>query len=353
MRRATLARRRSTWHPGFMRWTGLFVGFVLLMASSSARADDVDVELVAKVVVGKDVPALVLKVNRSVAVAKLVLRSDDGRDASSTARRLRAGATHAFKLDAKPGARRYEGVLHIEFADGGRGELPLAFETLVADPIRVTVPYERLDTAQRRLELQMSRAADHCDYEAFFDGGDVRSGSASYAGEAAGTWLPLSWSASAEDVVLKIRLTCHDTDGFSGGIELYPWWLEIPHDDVIFATGSSEIRAEEAPKLDAALKDIDTAARRYGAIVDVKLYVSGHTDTVGGAASNQELSRARAQAIARYFKRKGVRVPIFFVGHGEERQAVPTGDEVDEARNRRARYVLGVQPPEPAEWRGL
>ena len=37
--------------------------------------------------------------------------------------------------------------------------------------------------------------------------------------------------------------------------------------------------------------------------------------------------------------------PIFYYGFGEELLAVPTGDGVDEARNRRALYMVGANPP--------
>ena len=64
--------------------------------------------------------------------------------------------------------------------------------------------------------------------------------------------------------------------------------------------------------------------------------VIGHTDTVGDKAYNQQLSLARAQAIAGRLARDGLdRKAIKESGRGELDQAVPTADEVYEPRNRR------------------
>jgi outer membrane protein OmpA-like peptidoglycan-associated protein len=93
--------------------------------------------------------------------------------------------------------------------------------------------------------------------------------------------------------------------------------------------------------------------RRYGKVVDVKLYVSGHTDTVGDNGSNQALSENRARAIAGVFRKRCVKAPIFYMGAGEDEPAVDTPDNTDEPRNRRAKYILGVEPPTSARWTKL
>ena len=62
------------------------------------------------------------------------------------------------------------------------------------------------------------------------------------------------------------------------------------------------------------------------------------------------LDAQRAEAIARYFKAHGVTVPIYYQGFGEDALAVPTADAVDEARNRRAVYVLANVPPRGAQF---
>jgi outer membrane protein OmpA-like peptidoglycan-associated protein len=73
----------------------------------------------------------------------------------------------------------------------------------------------------------------------------------------------------------------------------------------------------------------------------LKLYIAGHTDTVGPADKNRELSRARAKAIAGYLRKKGLGVAIVVAGFGEDVLKIKTPDNTDERANRRADYVLG------------
>ena len=73
-------------------------------------------------------------------------------------------------------------------------------------------------------------------------------------------------------------------------------------------------------------------ARSGGDIV-----IRGHTDTVGPAAQNDELSRRRAQQVRQMFVEQG-QFPasrIEAVGRGERELAVKTADETNEPRNRR------------------
>ena len=149
-----------------------------------------------------------------------------------------------------------------------------------------------------------------------------------------------------EGTILKISLTAYDEQGFFQAIDLFPWKVEIPHEDVVFASGKAKIVASERPKLDAAVKLIKPQVKVAKRWAPVKLFVIGHTDTVGDAASNRALSLKRARAIARYLKRKGrLNIPVRYTGLGEDRPKVSTADETDEPANRRAEYYLAIQPP--------
>jgi len=64
--------------------------------------------------------------------------------------------------------------------------------------------------------------------------------------------------------------------------------------------------------------------------------VIGHTDTVGSAEYNTELSRRRAAAVKELLVGQGVPPDAVRVtSHGKENPLVPTGDNVYEPRNRR------------------
>jgi len=75
--------------------------------------------------------------------------------------------------------------------------------------------------------------------------------------------------------------------------------------------------------------------------IKMKLYIAGHTDTVGGEAKNRKLSLARAMSIAKYFRTKGLALPIMVAGFGEDVLKVKTPQQTDERANRRADYVIG------------
>jgi outer membrane protein OmpA-like peptidoglycan-associated protein len=119
----------------------------------------------------------------------------------------------------------------------------------------------------------------------------------------------------------------------------------VPHEEVNFATDSATIRDSEVPKLEQSRATIVSAVEQHKDLGSISLYIAGHTDTVGSAAHNLELSRKRARAIAAWFQKRGLPVPIAFAGFGESALVVKTGDEVDEPRNRRVDYVLAIEAP--------
>jgi hypothetical protein len=116
---------------------------------------------------------------------------------------------------------------------------------------------------------------------------------------------------------------------------------EPGHFTVFFDTGEAALSPE-------AQRVIAEAAQSYQQTGAAQIQVSGHTDTVGAAAYNLELSQRRADAVASELIRDGVPpTDIVTVGRGEEDLLVPTADGVAEPRNRRVEIVV-PQPPPPA-----
>src|SRR5678815_5586096 len=149
-----------------------------------------------------------------------------------------------------------------------------------------------------------------------------------FSGRPGGTPLIVTWSPSSDAPVGKIELRAYDAQGNWVGVELAPWFVNIPHDDVNFKTDSAEI--EEALAKDNA------SGRMHAGIT---LYIAGHTDTVGNPTHNFKLSQDRARSIAAWFRKRGVKIPISYEGFGETSLAVKTADNIDEVKNRRADYV--------------
>ncbi len=101
------------------------------------------------------------------------------------------------------------------------------------------------------------------------------------------------------------------------------------------------------------LQELRQRAGRVQDFIDVQLYVAGYTDTVGSSEDNRRLSEARARSLARFVQGEGVGIPVLYQGFGESALAVPTEDNIDEAQNRRAIFVLGAgEPAETAAYPG-
>jgi OmpA family len=116
---------------------------------------------------------------------------------------------------------------------------------------------------------------------------------------------------------------------------------EPGHFMVFFDTGRATLSPE-------ARRVVAEAAQAYQRTGTAEIQVIGHTDTVGSATYNLELSQRRADAVASELIRDGVpATDIVTIGRGEEDLLVPTADNVPEPRNRRVEIVV-PQPPPPA-----
>jgi outer membrane protein OmpA-like peptidoglycan-associated protein len=221
----------------------------------------------------------------------------------------------------------------------------LAAPRAVADrrpPIHVAYDAAHLDLDRRVLRFRPSRPIARATLVAIGeDGRELGTGTATYAAAPRDRWWAITWTQPPATRVMILRLRVEAADGVATNVELIPWSVAIDHEDVTFATDRAEIAPDQRAKLDASLAAIEAIVARTRPFMDVTLYVAGHTDTVGAPAKNRALSRARAVAIGRYLRGKGLAIPIVVAGFGEDVPKVRTGDEVDAPANRRADYVLG------------
>lgn len=101
-----------------------------------------------------------------------------------------------------------------------------------------------------------------------------------------------------------------------------------------FPQGTTELAPESLPALNELRAEI---ARRPGAEVEV----TGHTDTVGSDADNDTLSQARAGEVLNLLVAQGFdRSIMSAVGRGERELKVATGDNVENATNRRVEVIV-------------
>ena len=155
----------------------------------------------------------------------------------------------------------------------------------------------------------------------------------------------VTWSPSSDAPVGKIEVFAYDKDGYYKGIAITPWAVSIPHEEVNFGATRLDIDDSEKPKLEASLIKVNEAVLSHKDLGKITLFIAGHTDTVGTTAYNAQLSRGRAQSIASWFRRRGLKIGIAFEGFGESALLIKTPDETDEPKNRRVDYILAIDEP--------
>jgi outer membrane protein OmpA-like peptidoglycan-associated protein len=211
-------------------------------------------------------------------------------------------------------------------------------------PLDIEIDKSKVDLKEHHLELKASRDLVKVTVKVTGDSGAMLANESHDVSQPAHAPLLVRWSPSTDEAVARIEVFAYDADGYYKGVAIVPWSVRIPHEEVNFKTDASEIADPEKPKLEASFTKVTEVLRKHPDI-HATLFIAGHTDTVGPAEYNMRLSRARAQAIAKWFRQRGLGISIAFAGFGETALLVKTADEVDEPRNRRVDYILSVDEP--------
>lgn len=321
---------------------------VLLFAAllpALALADSVNVSLTTAALKGKGAPAVHVEILEPIAGFKLTLSRDGGKPQEWKGGG-RPGVTRNIQLTHPEGKAKWAGELLINLPNGTTGTMPLEFETEIVGPLTVNLDLKKdYDKVGRKLTFSLNQPIAKAHLKVIMDTGvTIVDDDITFNGEPAGTKLEVSWPA-AKGNVLKVDLRAWAKSGLYNGVEVTDWQVDIPHEEVNFASGKWDVGSAESAKLEKSLTLILDAVEKYGSLAEIKLYILGHTDTVGPTASNRTLSFNRARAIGTWFRKRGVRIPVLYEGFGEEAPVVATTDEQDEPRNRRADYLLSIGEP--------
>lgn len=104
--------------------------------------------------------------------------------------------------------------------------------------------------------------------------------------------------------------------------------------DLLFATGSASLR----PDLQSDIRAVADSLLQYP---NSTIEVIGHTDNVGSAAMNQDLSQRRAVSVANVLRNSGVpnaRIAAF--GRGEDQPVATNLTPEGRAQNRRVEIII-------------
>jgi outer membrane protein OmpA-like peptidoglycan-associated protein len=329
-----------------------------LVSLPALAGDAIQVSAESRMALGQGMPSLQVHILEPILGFEVKLKRSDGKEVAFKGGG-RPGTTSTFELEQPEGSFHYEGELTVRFRGADPGTMPVSFDTQVLGPLKIKVTQEDVNLEARTLHFALSRPAQHAKVTVMMDTGySALDGDVKFKGEPAGTPLEVTWP-QARGKVMKISIQAYDTSDFYATVDLFPWRLDIPHEEVNFATGRADIPASEQGKLDKSIKLLAESLERYERVTAVRLYILGHTDTVGATAANRDLSLQRARSIASYFRKHGAQLPIFYEGFGEQAPHVVTPDETAEPGNRRAEYIISVDDPVltnspfPPQWRKL
>ncbi len=102
-----------------------------------------------------------------------------------------------------------------------------------------------------------------------------------------------------------------------------------------FETGSAKLKAQSGPLLD----QVAGILRAHPEVRHVR--VEGHTDAVGSAESNQQLSLRRADSVREALVARGIEPGrLSSRGHGQSRPIAPNTTAAGRAKNRRVEFTL-------------
>jgi len=328
----------------FLATTALSGGLLATGEVFANPAKDLGVSFTTNVS-GKELPAIYLSPTRDVRSVAIALSRDDGKKLTLSARNVTSGSKETLTVRQETGSFAYEAKFDVVWSDGEETSFTMKFSLNRSAKLELTLKKEDVDLDGRKLTFSINNPIKLAELIIVGKSGKtLKHVKQTYRTTKKNQRLELSWPDPGGDVKY-MDLKVHDATGFWKGIRLTPISIAIPHDDVEFASGKWTIRDSEEPKLEATMKQIRAELAEHGTLLSLKLYIAGFTDTVGSPASNMTLSRNRARAIANWFRKEGLKVPIFYQGFGESALAVQTPDETDEPRNRRALYILASQVP--------
>ena len=317
-----------------------------LLFSSAAFADAarLGVRLLATVS-GKQMPELVLQPQEGVKSVVVALKRHDGRKSRVQARNIAAGSKKSLAVRQEPGRFTYDGHFTVKWASGKQSQFDMRFTLTRTPKLKLMVKAEDVDLDARTMTFKINNRAQKATLEIVGqDRKTIATVTKSFKGSRGNAKLTLTWKDPGAEV-LYMDLKVYDVGGFWKGVRFTPFFISIPHDDVEFENGKWDIRPSEAPKLKQTLKQVREALAKHGALLQLKLFVAGYTDTVGSKSANRRLSFNRARSIAGWFRAHGLRIPIHYQGFGEDVLAVGTPNETAEPKNRRALYFLSSQIP--------
>lgn len=324
------------------RFITLFIFLIVLSPLMLTAKEIFDLDLKTKVLVGKDKPKVVMVARESAKnVVVSLSRSDGNQNHVYKIGNMKSGERKEFVIEQ--GVGRFEWRLEISYQGSEEPEV-FVFEVVVAKPIEIKISKETVDLVQGNITFSASEAISKVNIKILGEEGRLILDMEKDIDANPGELVNISFKPPNETITL-VQLRVFDIYGFYNGVDITPFFVEIPHEEVQFEFGKADILPGEESKLVKTFEEVKKALAKFGNEMKPRLYIAGYTDRVGSREYNLDLSERRAMAIARWFINHGFHLKVCYQGFGEDVLAVETEDEIPEPRNRRTIHVLGTQPP--------
>lgn len=120
--------------------------------------------------------------------------------------------------------------------------------------------------------------------------------------------------------------------------DLYVVPLEVGQsirlNNIFFDTGKATLRDESSHELDRILPYFEK-------FPNLRIEISGHTDSVGSNEANQKLSEDRAESVRKYLIQQGVRIDLIEAeGYGETTPVATNDTDEGRQQNRRVEFLV-------------
>lgn len=327
--------------------SALFALVTLTLYAVNIQAAQFEYKLHNSLQTDSGTPRLVIRTTEAMKQVQVTLERADGHAQRAKLGNMKAGETKEVEIRQPKGKHSYVARIEAKTSANDAVNEALTFEVTWVDPIEISINPLQVRIGEGLLPFQSNRPLEKVELE-IFDANNQKLADHTQQFQGNEGNLTLNWRAL--DDVATIRMTAHDVDGFWTALVLEPFWVEIPHQEIVFHFGKATWDDAETPKLQDTLNSVRKAIAEHASKgLQMQLYIAGYTDTVGPAESNLRLSASRAQAIGRWFRAQGLDIPVYYQGFGEKVLAIPTPDETPEPRNRRALYILGNSPPPPSK----
>jgi VWFA-related protein len=130
------------------------------------------------------------------------------------------------------------------------------------------------------------------------------------------------------------KMVSAEVTGLSLKVIMYESPRIIRFDDILFSFGSTELSPRALTQLDTVLAILNSSRA-------VRVEVQGHTDSVGTAGYNLELSQKRANKVRDYLVKCGIDSSrALATGFGPQYPIASNGTEEGRAQNRRTEFII-------------